>query len=181
MTEETAAYEVASPEVVAVPEYKTIDGLITDEEADFLVELARSVPPRGLVVNIGTWHGKSVACFQEGQPAARIVTIDIDHSKITDKRPRVRYITKDSGAVALRWKRPIDLLFVDGSHSYDGAMADTKFAEHVKPGGKVVFHDYDAFMHECTWAIDDWWADHRLTYRKVAARGYIIVYEKARL
>lgn len=167
-------------ETIQIPDYRQIDGLLTDAEADFLVEVGHGVSPGGLVVNVGTWYGKSVACFLAGQPEARVITIDLDHSKIMEPLPGVKYITGDSGDVALAWDEPqlIDLLFIDGSHSYPGVMRDTVLADHVKPGGKVIFHDYDAFMHECTYAIDDWWADHRPIYRKVARSGYIIVYEK---
>ena len=38
---------------------------------------------------------------------------------------------------------PVDLLFVDGDHSYEGAKADlTNYGPKIKPGGLLVVHDY---------------------------------------
>ena len=37
---------------------------------------------------------------------------------------------------------PLDVLFIDGDHSYEGAMADwLDYGPLVRPGGLVIFHD----------------------------------------
>lgn len=42
------------------------------------------------------------------------------------------------------WTQPIDLLFVDGDHSYEGAAADLiNWSPHVVPGGWVLVDDYN--------------------------------------
>ena len=39
----------------------------------------------------------------------------------------------------------VDLMFVDGSHSYEYVLADTESAwQLVKPGGLLLWHDYDS-------------------------------------
>jgi predicted O-methyltransferase YrrM len=44
---------------------------------------------------------------------------------------------------ALRGEPPFDFIFVDGSHRYDMALADSWLAlEIVAPGGVIVWHDY---------------------------------------
>jgi len=48
---------------------------------------------------------------------------------------------------------PIDLLIIDGDHSYEGVKADLSiWLKHVKPNGLVFLHDYDAddtcFAHQ---------------------------------
>lgn len=136
------------------------------------------MPDDGLIVNIGTWKNKSVACLKAGAPFARIVTMDIDHSKADPRMGDVDYVTCDSGRRAHLWRHPIDLLFVDGNHSYGAVTRDTAYCQHVKVFGRVAFHDYDAFQHEVTYAVDDWWAEHRCQFHKVACTGYLIVYER---
>jgi len=54
----------------------------------------------------------------------------------------VEVVREDSGSAAASWNRPIDLLFIDGDHSYDGVKRDwDAFAPFVSPFGVVVFHD----------------------------------------
>lgn len=37
---------------------------------------------------------------------------------------------------------PLDILFIDGDHSYEGARTDLETYRHlVRPGGLIVFHD----------------------------------------
>lgn len=55
---------------------------------------------------------------------------------------RVRVLRQDSAAAAGAWRDPIDLLFIDGDHSYDGVRRDWEaFSPFVRPSGVVVFHD----------------------------------------
>jgi predicted O-methyltransferase YrrM len=47
-----------------------------------------------------------------------------------------------STTVARPWTTPLGLLFVDGGHALDVALADYEsWARHVVPGGLLVFHD----------------------------------------
>jgi predicted O-methyltransferase YrrM len=56
--------------------------------------------------------------------------------------PRVRWHVDYSRNVARRWAGEIDLVFIDGDHSEDGARADwDDWHRFVAPGGAVVFHD----------------------------------------
>ncbi len=54
----------------------------------------------------------------------------------------VEIIRDYSNNAAKNWTQPIDLLFIDGDHSYEGVKSDWEaFAPHVNPFGVVVFHD----------------------------------------
>lgn len=47
-----------------------------------------------------------------------------------------------SRTVAAHWATPLGLLFIDGGHAFDVALADYEgWAPHVAPGGVLVFHD----------------------------------------
>jgi predicted O-methyltransferase YrrM len=57
-------------------------------------------------------------------------------------RQQVSIIRSYSDVAALDWRLPIDLLFIDGDHSYVGVKRDWElFLPHVKPSGIVIFHD----------------------------------------
>jgi predicted O-methyltransferase YrrM len=47
-----------------------------------------------------------------------------------------------SSTVARSWATPLGLLFIDGGHAFDAALADYEgWSPHVAPGGLLVFHD----------------------------------------
>ena len=54
---------------------------------------------------------------------------------------KVHLIVGDSRTAAAP-HRPLEVLFVDGDHSYEGAKADfARWGELVRPGGHMLFHD----------------------------------------
>jgi predicted O-methyltransferase YrrM len=49
-----------------------------------------------------------------------------------------------SNEVELPCGGPLDLVFIDGDHSYEGVKADAnRFANLVRNGGRLIFHDQD--------------------------------------
>jgi hypothetical protein len=47
-----------------------------------------------------------------------------------------------STTVAPHWQTPLGLLFIDGGHAFDVALADYEaWSPHVATGGRLVFHD----------------------------------------
>ena len=47
-----------------------------------------------------------------------------------------------SGVAARNWATPLGLVFIDGGHSYETALADyLNWSPHLLPGGLLVFHD----------------------------------------
>ncbi len=51
-------------------------------------------------------------------------------------------VVGDSPTVGRHWATPLGLLFIDGGHAYEVALADYEtWAPHVAPGGQLVFHD----------------------------------------
>lgn len=126
--------------------YMTAKGFLTDNERRALVHYARDTRlEHGVIVNIGVEYGASLVCLFHGNPAARIFGIDIDVSK--NLVSYVWLLEMDSGEAAKSWwpaDKEIDLLFVDGDHSYEGVVRDLYWTYFVRPGGYVLFHDcYD--------------------------------------
>jgi MMP 1-O-methyltransferase len=51
-------------------------------------------------------------------------------------------VVGDSPTIAAHWRTPLGLVFVDGGHALDVALADYEaWSPHVAAGGLLVFHD----------------------------------------
>jgi predicted O-methyltransferase YrrM len=132
-----------------------VPGWLTDEEGEALYELARACSGRGVILEIGSWKGKSTICLGLGSRAGASVPVyavdphadyrfgdfktNVERAGITDL---VRPIASLSQPAADHFEAPIELLFVDGSHEYDLVLEDfEKWVPKVVDGGWVAFHD----------------------------------------
>jgi len=60
-------------------------------------------------------------------------------------------IVGDSGKI--KWDKPIDVLYIDGDHTYEGVKADFEnLVPHVKEGGLIFMHDTNA--QRCGYGVD---------------------------
>ncbi len=51
-------------------------------------------------------------------------------------------VVGDSPTVAAHWATPLGLVFIDGGHAYEVALADFEgWSRHLAPGGLLAFHD----------------------------------------
>jgi len=128
-----------------------------------LYVLARTLQPR-VVVEIGSSRGRSTctlafACRKNGQ--GKVYAIDPHAAnpwmhdgtagsyeflrrRVADYRldAHCEIIRATSREAAKDWRKPIDLLFVDGDHSYDGVRHDFEaFGPFVRRTGLILFHD----------------------------------------
>jgi MMP 1-O-methyltransferase len=132
-----------------------IPGWLTDEEGEALYELARRCRGDGVIVEIGSWKGKSTVCLGLGSLAGNCVPVyavdphadyrfgdfktNVERAGIADL---VRPVASLSQAAADGFGAPIELLFVDGAHEYDLVLEDfEKWVPKVVNGGWVAFHD----------------------------------------
>jgi predicted O-methyltransferase YrrM len=120
------------------------------------------------IVEVGSYCGKSTVVFglalkQSSQDESRVFAIDPHDGRVStldgniaatgptfDKfRKNIRatgvasFVEPILGrSTEVGWDREIDLLFVDGLHTYDCVSADFRhFARWTRPAGRVVFHD----------------------------------------
>ena len=74
-------------------------------------------------------------------PAPRSTPSCATRSPATGSSTRCTCIVADSRTVDPP-PEPLELLFVDGDHSYEGARADyQRWGAFVRPGGHLLFHD----------------------------------------
>jgi len=128
-------------------DYRTARGWLRPEEREYLHRIAALAGIDGVIVNIGVEYGASLVCFRSGNPQCRIFGIDLDVSKAPNNLA-VTFLRGDSGVhvrYAEQWlPDPINVLFVDGDHEYDGVVRDIEYTQLVSARGIVIFHDcYD--------------------------------------
>lgn len=125
-------------------------GWLTEDERKFLFRSAQEKGKGCNIVNIGIEYGASVVCFAEGaHQDCMIYAFDIDLSnwKLGNKYINVAFGEGDSHQIVLDFLDSskvsawIDLLFIDGDHSYDGVKKDLPWLLLAKPGSMTIFHD----------------------------------------
>lgn len=120
--------------------------------------LLRRATGRRRLVEIGVWHGATTRRLREvmaedGEitgvdpfPPGRLgVSFPLRIARREIARcPRGRFtLLRATGAAAARgWTGPVDFLFIDGDHTWDGVRGDWEgWARQVEPGGVVCLHD----------------------------------------
>src|SRR5437762_2170475 len=142
-------------------------GFLTEREARFLALAAAYTPARGVILEIGSFKGKStvgLASIAARYHLGKVVAVD-PHTAPSSTDPglgrqassfedlrhtlaragltdHVEVHRKFSRELATGWNRPIRLLWIDGDHTYAGAKQDLDlFAPHLATGGVVALHD----------------------------------------
>ena len=129
------------------------------DEAALLFRLARDVET-GPIAEIGRFKGGSTVVFASALPeGAELWSYDLHVALRPDMTgeqldaelgaalerlglsAKVHLLVADSRTVEPP-PAPLELLFVDGDHSYEGARADfARWREFVRPRGHLLFHD----------------------------------------
>jgi Methyltransferase domain len=148
---------------------RSIPGQMTDSELLRLCELARAVPPDGVIVEVGSlyglssWHlakncapGVTIFCIDPWKREPWIINlVEIPQKAPPFDRAAFEKYTADcdnivmvqgySPHVAKGWKLPIDLYVEDAMHINPILAANINFwSARVRPGGVVSGHDYCA-------------------------------------
>ena len=142
---------------------------ITDREMALHFGIAASAGGHGTVVELGTFEGGAAVFLAGGigrRGAGRVSCIDphfggppwlgtgpaqrtherfLRNTRFCDVSGWIDPWVGDSAAVAAVWPAdPVDVVFIDGDHSYLGALRDFEcWAPKVRPGGWVLIDDVD--------------------------------------
>ena len=131
-------------------------------EVALLTHYVRTLKAGEVFVEIGTGWGGSAAILAKVKPEDTLLfTIDngsnfrrfgprdgTEYKEFIEARflmygvlGNLEWVLGDSRSLAWEW--PINILFVDGVHTYEGVRGDIEnMVPHVVPGGVVIFHDY---------------------------------------
>lgn len=143
-------------------------GYLYEDEVPYLKELARSIEHSPCVVlNIGSGAGTSGLAFAESREDLILHTVDktnegnplgcleserdwMKMARLDDKwgvswfQHHMSSHDLDDIWAEITGFETIDLLFIDGDHSYEGCLEDIYgFFPYVRLGGLIAVHDYD--------------------------------------
>ncbi|MEO8502454.1 MAG: class I SAM-dependent methyltransferase [Acidobacteriota bacterium] len=171
------------------------EGMISLDEAVLLYGLARQVRS-GCIVEVGSYRGRSTVALGRGSiDGSRVPVFAIEPHVVfigvlggrfgpadagafhramleTGCYHVVRLISLSSEQVAPAWRLPIELLWIDGDHRYEGVRRDfDSWRPHLAPGATIVFDD----------AADPAIGPHKLVSELLATREYRRVNEVGKI
>jgi predicted O-methyltransferase YrrM len=169
-----------------------IEGWLTEAQATVLFEAARALRPGGRIVEIGSHYGRSTVVLALGaSEGVEIVAVDpflrperaaeddrtddevgrddlaVFESNLTAAgvRERVRHLCLLSHEAAEVETGPVDLLFVDGDHSFGGARSDFRtWGERLRSGGLLLVHDAYSSVGVTLAQLAALWGSRRFLY-----------------
>ncbi len=146
-------------------EIKTImdvEGYTSLKEGLFLYSLASTLENSSVVVEIGSWKGRSTIWLASGlrdgvgngrvvavdhgigdsdaglQQTAEIFSANIKKNNVAEM---ITTIFKKSEEAISNWSDSIDMLFIDGAHDYENVKRDFMWEKFLKNGGWLIMHD----------------------------------------
>lgn len=115
------------------------------------------------IVELGTQLGESTIVLLEAAKkiGANVSSIDVDPclqacSRVRSLGLKDYWTFIQSDDLKVKWEKPIDLLFIDTSHTYDHTLNELrKFEPYVRKGGVIIMHDVVTYF-EVLHAINEY-------------------------
>jgi cephalosporin hydroxylase len=173
-----------------------VQGWFGDGEMNTLRPYVEAIPEHGLLVEIGTFHGKSTLFFRQTNPNIYILTNDIcsqegigtqenqttigtiipshiDYGVLAEGN--IFQVRGSSHEVVKTFNWPIDFLFIDSEHSFKDTL-DTlnEWAKFVKPGHYIGMHDYSTAFPGVEQGIREYMKTHPITIEQIVPEMAIL-------
>jgi cephalosporin hydroxylase len=170
-----------------------ITGWFSVEEMNTLIPYVYQLPENALLVEIGTYHGKSTLFWRFINPNIRILTNDICSQEglgtqenqttigtvIPDRidpevleEGNIFQVRGSSHDVVKTFNWDIDLLFIDSEHSYKDTIDTLNgWGKFVKKHHYIICHDYTPQFQGVIDAVEEYVEDHhcRLVHKSSIA------------
>ena len=158
-----------------------IDGWFNHKEMTQVYDFVRNLPKDGLIVELGTWKGRSTLFFRLANPDIKIITIDACEKFWSSPAPaeeitpgilelgNIKYIQKYTSEVAIGFKKKIDFMFIDHEHTFNGVTkALFRWTGFVKVGGYILFHDsHKEPPHDSVFRAVNKWVDENEDWEEI--------------
>jgi len=145
---------------------KNIDGWVNEAEGEYLFETSRNCEGNGIILEIGSWKGKSTIYLGKGSQSGnkvKIYAVDphtgssehieeygevntFDEFKKNIESAGLNNIitpvVKTSYDAFNMFDEPVEFVFIDGAHEYEQVKLDFElWFPRLIEGGKIAFHD----------------------------------------
>ena len=157
-------------------------------EASTLERLASELPDPCIVVEVGTGKGNSFTAIAYGLEQHKDVKIySVDRGECVEGRQRIKdaevpsvwyeLYQADSVLWGFKFLLPVDMVYIDGDHTFTGLSADLAlWTDNLKVGGILAFDDYLPIHPGVMQAVDAWLKNDR--WLEVANTGRLIAFRK---
>jgi len=163
-------------------------GTISPLELHVIGTLCNILKPRN-ILEIGTFEGRTTLNMSLVSPESTVHTICIPQEqcgfvvgKYFKERPEasnINQIFENSQTFDFSALPPMDLIFVDGDHSYEGVVKDSDSAFNiVSDNGVILFHDFDTCHLGNTKAVLDAVTRFGYEYCNIEGTSLAIAYNR---
>ena len=166
----------ADQEELALARSRPITGWLEEAEARTLYRFAAELGPRGPILEIGSWHGKSTIVLATAAQhiGSRVVSVDphaginywqdnfgpmdklgpsfeafsanLQNAAVSDAVEAL-VMTSRQAFDQLGDRPPFSFAFIDGNHGYSSVHQDFElWSQRLLVGGVLAFHDSDSKM-----------------------------------
>jgi hypothetical protein len=148
-----------------------VGGWFNDVDMDILYPYVNRLGSNSLLVEIGTYHGKSTLFFRLANPNIKILTVDIGSQVgtpggVSCEIPRcidkaildlgnIFQVIGNSADIIRGFGWNIDFLFIDSLHTFEDTMSNLLFwGNRVVANGLIACHDYNKGFPGVMKAVD---------------------------
>lgn len=148
------------------------------------IPVARSIQRwGGTLACVDTWSGELNEDGGSLPNKAPVMLLSVARRIVEAGLSNVRLIPAMTGRAVKYWSEPIDFLYIDADHSYEGVTADLRvWFPRVKPGGLILGDDYGNTIYpgvKRAWDNFENWYELSLTRHQSdppAAQGVQLIY-----